>query len=192
MKTTENERVKLVVYWLISQSIVASQEDAATKLGYNAAYLSQVITGVKPVSQKLIKNLCKLSQKINEIYLFDGNGKMILDDSPVVFSSTKNLTEAAKDDIIAEQNKKLDKMAKNIEYLNYENDRMVGLLGKDLLFENEKQKQEIENLKVKLELKESMIKTMEELNSANEQIIELLNNGVNANTKKLQKSLQKI
>ena len=76
----ENERLKKMILWLISQDIINSQEDLANKLNYNSSSISQIVTGIKPISRKFANNLAKLSDKINIDYLF-GEGEMIKSDS---------------------------------------------------------------------------------------------------------------
>lgn len=82
MNTMEKGRVKKVIYWLLSQGIVESQAQLADMMGYNSSSFSQIVKGEKPVSNKFVKNLCKISEKINETYLLDGSGCMILDSNP--------------------------------------------------------------------------------------------------------------
>ena len=76
----ENENLKKVILWLISQGIIESQEDLAQKLGYNASSISQIVTGKKPLSKKFAKKIAGLSKKINIDYLFGGN-KMLNEES---------------------------------------------------------------------------------------------------------------
>ena len=78
MELSEKERIKKVIYWVISQGIAETQEEIAILTGYNPSAFSQIVSGKKPVSTRFIKNLCKLSEKINENYLLNGSGDMIL------------------------------------------------------------------------------------------------------------------
>lgn len=71
-----NERVKKVIQWLVSQGIVENQKDLAKKLGYNSAYISHIISGVKGVSVKFVKNLCEMSDRINPAYLLNDDPEM--------------------------------------------------------------------------------------------------------------------
>jgi phage repressor protein C with HTH and peptisase S24 domain len=72
------ERLKKSILWIISQGYAESQEEIAEKIGVNASYLSQVVTGNKPLSQKLIKNLCNTYEKVNSIWILEGLGSMII------------------------------------------------------------------------------------------------------------------
>lgn len=75
-----NERLKKVIFWMISQNIIESQEDLAEKLGYNASSVSQIVTGLKPLSEKFAKKICSLTEgKVNINYLLSGNGQMLIE-----------------------------------------------------------------------------------------------------------------
>lgn len=76
----ENERVKKVILWLTSQGIIESQIDLAQKIGYHRTSISHIINGVKPVSEKFVRNLSKLSEKINPDYLLGNDDVMIFAD----------------------------------------------------------------------------------------------------------------
>lgn len=73
---TDNERLKKIIAYLVSQGIIDSQEDLANKLGYNPSAISQIVTGKKPLSKKFAKNIASISEKINIDYLF-GKGEML-------------------------------------------------------------------------------------------------------------------
>lgn len=85
-----NERLKKVILWLISQNIIESQEDLAIKLGYNPSSVSQIVTGVKPISEKFAKKICSLSSEINVNYLLTGNGQMLVEKEDF-YSSSKGM-----------------------------------------------------------------------------------------------------
>ncbi|NDV47504.1 peptidase S24 [Paludibacter sp. 221] len=74
---SENERLKKVILWLISQGIVDSQENLAQKLGYNASSVSQIVTGRKPLSEKFVRKVISLSEKINSDYLLGVSDDML-------------------------------------------------------------------------------------------------------------------
>jgi DNA-binding transcriptional regulator YdaS (Cro superfamily) len=73
---SDNKRVKNVIYWLMSQELIESQEDFAKKLGYNSSSLSQIVSGVKPISRKFALNVAAFCNKINPDYLI-GHGEML-------------------------------------------------------------------------------------------------------------------
>ena len=70
---TEKDRIKKVIFWLISQDIIKNQEDLAHRMGYNPSSLSQIVTGIKPLSKKFARKLASISDKINIDYLFGGD-----------------------------------------------------------------------------------------------------------------------
>ncbi|MDR1678288.1 MAG: hypothetical protein LBR81_00725 [Prevotellaceae bacterium] len=73
---SENKRLKNVIYYLISQELISSQEDFAFKLGYNSSSLSQIVTGAKPLSKKFAQKVVNFHSNINPNYLF-GDGAML-------------------------------------------------------------------------------------------------------------------
>ena len=90
---TENKRLKNVIFWLISQEIIESQEDFAFKLGYNPSSLSQIVTGTKPLSQKFAQKIVEFCDKINIDYLFN-KGEMLksdIENPEVQFYSPENI-----------------------------------------------------------------------------------------------------
>jgi transcriptional regulator with XRE-family HTH domain len=90
---SENENLKKIILWLISQGIIRSQEDLAQILGYNASSVSQIVTGKKPLSKKFAKKIAGLSEKININYLFGGE-KMLNDE---IVGNTQEITIVPRD-----------------------------------------------------------------------------------------------
>lgn len=74
---SNNEKLKKVVFWIISQGMAESQEDVAFKVDVNPQYLSQVVTGKKPLSGKLAKNFVRIFKNINLDYLL-GDSEVML------------------------------------------------------------------------------------------------------------------
>jgi len=72
----ENERLKKVIFWLISQGMAQTQEDVANKIGINPGYLSQLVSGIRPISNKFIKTLCRVFDKLNSNYVLSGIGEI--------------------------------------------------------------------------------------------------------------------
>jgi transcriptional regulator with XRE-family HTH domain len=72
----DNERFKKIIFWLISQGVIKNQEDLARRMGYNPSFLSQVVSGIKPLSKKLTEKLSNISDNININYLY-GDEKML-------------------------------------------------------------------------------------------------------------------
>lgn len=74
---TDNKRIKTLVHWLISQGIIASQQDLGEKLGIsNKSYLSQLVNG-RSTSPDFINKLSKLDERINVEWLETGEGQML-------------------------------------------------------------------------------------------------------------------
>ncbi|GHT11562.1 hypothetical protein FACS189426_13630 [Bacteroidia bacterium] len=117
----ENERLKKVIFWLISQGIVKTQEDLAFQLGYNPSSVSQIVTGLKPLSKKFANKIGKFSDKININYLF-GEGEMLIENYHGE-SKTTSLTEVQPNEItillqiIQSQQKQLESQQRTIEIL---------------------------------------------------------------------------
>jgi transcriptional regulator with XRE-family HTH domain len=84
MNQTKGERVKRLIFLLLSQGVASSQEEVATKLGYTPIYLTHIVTGKKPVTGKFIERLRNLSDKISTDYILYGKGEMLLQSAPVL------------------------------------------------------------------------------------------------------------
>ena len=78
----DNKRIKNIVYFLISQGFIESQEDLSLKLGYSPSVVSQMINGKKPLTNKFISKLVDTFQKVNKDYLLTGEGSMLKGESP--------------------------------------------------------------------------------------------------------------
>ena len=66
----ENKQLKNVIFWLQSQGYIGSQKELALKLGYNEAFISQMVSGNKVVSGKFIEKVIEFSNyKVNPKYL---------------------------------------------------------------------------------------------------------------------------
>lgn len=74
-----NERLKKVIFWLISQGIVSNQKHMAEILGYGESSLSQIVIGKKPLSHKFAQKVCSLSPKINFNYLMGKEDAMFIE-----------------------------------------------------------------------------------------------------------------
>lgn len=71
------ERVIKVVDWLIFEKIVKSRKDLALKMGYTESSMSQILNQKVPLSERFIKKLSILDNRINYDWLFGGDGKML-------------------------------------------------------------------------------------------------------------------
>jgi transcriptional regulator with XRE-family HTH domain len=118
----ENERLKKVIFWLISQGAAHSQEELAQKIGYNPSSVSQIVTGIKPLSKKFAGKIASLSKKININYLF-GEDEMLVDDcvcelpSPVSEDGKTESEMTLLLQIIRSQQKQMESQQRTIELL---------------------------------------------------------------------------
>lgn len=81
LQMAENKRIKILVHWLISQGIIASQQDLGEKFGIaNKSYLSQLVNG-RATSPDFINKLSKLDSRINAEWLETGKGNMIIEEN---------------------------------------------------------------------------------------------------------------
>lgn len=85
---TENKQLKNVIFWLQSQGYISSQKDLARKLGYNEAFVSQMVIGKKPVSGNFIEKIIVFSNgRVNYDYLCGKDVPMLITDVNVSESS---------------------------------------------------------------------------------------------------------
>lgn len=71
------KRVIKVVDWLIFEKIVTSRKDLALKMGYTESSMSQILNQKVPLSERFIKKLLILDERINVDWLFGNAGKML-------------------------------------------------------------------------------------------------------------------
>lgn len=71
------KRVTKVVDWLIFEKIVKSRKDLALKMGYTESSMSQILNQKVPLSEKFIKNLSILDNRINIDWLLGNEGDML-------------------------------------------------------------------------------------------------------------------
>lgn len=81
-----NERLKKIVLWLIGHGLVGSQKALSVALGYNPTFLSQVVSGDKPMSDKLVFNLVRRFPAVNADYLLGNSDEVSSASSPVSLS----------------------------------------------------------------------------------------------------------
>lgn len=73
------ERVKKLIDWLIFEGIIKNRKDLAEKIGYTESSLSQILNQKVPLTDRFIKKFSNINNKINEIWLRTGHGKMLLE-----------------------------------------------------------------------------------------------------------------
>lgn len=73
------DRYKILVRYLINQGLASSQKDLGLKLGYtNESAFSQVINCKAPEPKNFISKLKSIIPALNESWLEDGTGDMLL------------------------------------------------------------------------------------------------------------------
>lgn len=73
------DRYKILVRYLINQGLASSQKDLGLKLGYtNESAFSQVINCKAPEPKNFISKLKSILPALNESWLEDGTGDMLL------------------------------------------------------------------------------------------------------------------
>ncbi len=93
---TENKQLKNVIFWLQSQGYISSQKDLAKKLGYNEAFVSQMVIGKKAVSGNFIEKIILFSEgKVNADYLNGMDVPMLISDVEQVEPSNMSQIPAA-------------------------------------------------------------------------------------------------
>lgn len=74
---TDLERVIKIVDWLIFEKRVKSRRHLAEILGYRESSISQILSGKVPLSERFIKKLSIVDERINEDWIRNESGYMI-------------------------------------------------------------------------------------------------------------------
>lgn len=78
---SELERIRKVCNWLIFAEFAESDSVIAQKLGYTKSSFSQILNGKVPLSEKFINRICLFDKNINKVWILEGTGEMLLDNS---------------------------------------------------------------------------------------------------------------
>lgn len=122
----KRERAKEVLKWLMYIKNVSSQKEMANLLGYSQTILSSALTGKLPMSDKLVKRICEMDDRINLDWVMNNEGEMlhteknqnnesssICNDTTVANEAISNLVQT-----LASENKRMEKeIQKNLENL---------------------------------------------------------------------------
>lgn len=74
-----NDRLKLIVKYLIGQGFASNQEKLGELLGYtNKASFSHILNGRKPLPSDFIDRICLLDKKVNKVWIETGAGRMVV------------------------------------------------------------------------------------------------------------------
>ena len=74
---TDLERVIKIVDWLIFEKVVKSRRELAEVLGYTESSMSQILNGKVTLSERFIKKLSTIDDRINEDWLKKESGNML-------------------------------------------------------------------------------------------------------------------
>lgn len=78
----KRERAKEVLSWLIYSKKLGSQRELAELMSYSPTVVSSAMTGKIPLSDKLVKRICSMDERLNIQWVMDGEGEMLLSDKP--------------------------------------------------------------------------------------------------------------
>ena len=74
---TDLERVIKIVDWLIFEKVVKSRRELAEVLGYTESSMSQILNGKVTLSERFIKKLSTIDNRINEDWIRHEFGNML-------------------------------------------------------------------------------------------------------------------
>lgn len=82
------DRLKILVRHLITLGIVPNQKGLGEILGYkNESYFSQIINNKVPLPEDFINKIKSLDERINEHWLIEGTGEMLIDSTSQINNS---------------------------------------------------------------------------------------------------------
>lgn len=81
-----NERLKIFVNFLIVNLIVRSQADFASKIGVARSQFSEILSGKRKITEKLVNKIHDLYPSLNKEWLTTGEGEMLIG----VFQNNEN------------------------------------------------------------------------------------------------------
>ena len=73
-----NERLKIFVNFLIVNLIVRSQADFASKIGVARSQFSEILSGKRKITEKLVNKIHDLYPNLNKEWLTTGEGEMLI------------------------------------------------------------------------------------------------------------------
>lgn len=120
-----NDRLKLIIRWLIGNNYAATQKLLAEHLGYTESSFSQILNGKVPVSDRFIKKICALDNQISKNWLLTGEGKMLNDDKYLLKDNSAVINGSGNSVVSGEHNKlevskcqdELEAAMREIQYL---------------------------------------------------------------------------
>lgn len=77
------KRLKKVVDWLLEQKVALSNRSIAEKMGYSPSSLSLILNGKVSITEKFVKSLCSLDNRLNPDWIISGVGSMLKEGMPM-------------------------------------------------------------------------------------------------------------
>ena len=74
---TDIERVVNLIDWMVFTKKITSRRQLSEKMGYKESYLSQILNGKVPVTEKFLKKLSITGDGVNFNWLLNGEGEML-------------------------------------------------------------------------------------------------------------------
>lgn len=127
---TDLERIIKFIEWLIYDKIANNRKDLAEKLGYTESSLSQIINGKVALSDKFIKKLSKIDNRVNIDWLLTGEGQMLKSNSITpnkIEMESQTLINELRDRVLSLE-KQLDEKQKFCQFLMKQNEDLQQLV----------------------------------------------------------------
>lgn len=121
------KRVDTVIKWLIYNDVVESKTDLCAKINRNTAYLSQILKGTVPVSDKFLVTLVALEPKLNLDWLRTGQGSMSTENDGQNNSANEALPNGNSNCIDIIKN-----LTESLAIRDRQIDKLIDLLSEDL------------------------------------------------------------
>lgn len=85
---TGNNRLKELLNYLIDNRFVRNQEELAQITGIIKSTISQLCSGKRELNEQYVRRICKQFPFVNQEWLLEGDGEMLLSAEPSPASST--------------------------------------------------------------------------------------------------------
>lgn len=134
------DRFKILVRHLVISGLAPSQKGLGEILGYeNESYFSQIINNKVPLPKDFIDKLKSLDSRINESWLLEGEGEMLVENSPQInntgeftntgdINNTINMANHKEEDFFLITSK----MLKQIDMILDQSNRILTIIEKKL------------------------------------------------------------
>ena len=132
-----NERLRMLVNFLTINLLVKSQADFALKIGIAKSQLSEILSGKRAVTQKLVNRIHSIFLNVNPNWILTGEGEMITGNITQVNESGDNInghsvtihkTEGDYLEIIKSLTNQLSKSQEQISKSQEQMDRLITII----------------------------------------------------------------